>query len=71
MLRNVARIFREDPNSIEQNRSALMARLGASARPAGRVVIGVAELDSAAQKIAGVMDVVHGGMRGRRNSPTP
>src|SRR5947207_13976546 len=39
VLHNVARIFRDDPQSIEQNRKALMARLAASARPAGRVVI--------------------------------
>jgi uncharacterized protein len=69
VLRNVARIFREDPNSIEQNRSALMTRLGASARPTGRVVIGEPELDRAATQIAGVMDVVHGGMRGAPKFP--
>src|SRR3954462_6783573 len=48
VLRHVARLFREDPGSIEQNRSALMARLSESARPAGRVTIGRAELDRAA-----------------------
>ena len=30
--------FRHEPQSVEQNRSALMARLAESARPAGRVV---------------------------------
>src|SRR5262247_3411600 len=40
VLANVARIFRDDPKAIEQNRSALMARLAESARPQGRVVIG-------------------------------
>ncbi len=69
VLRNVARIFREEPKSIEQNRDALMARLSASARPPGRVVIGRPELDSAAQKIAGVIDVVHGGLRGAPKFP--
>ena len=33
VLREVARVFREEPQSIEQNRSALMARLAESARP--------------------------------------
>src|SRR5689334_8682922 len=51
VLENVARIFREDPKSVEQNRSALMQRLSASARPPGRVVIGKAELDRAAQQL--------------------
>src|SRR5436305_13154380 len=39
VLNNVARIFRDDPTSIEHNRSALMQRLAESARPKGRVVI--------------------------------
>src|SRR5438477_8324432 len=48
VLRNVARIFRDDPTSIEHNRSALMQRLAESARPKGRAVVGAAELDRAA-----------------------
>ena len=36
VLREVARVFREEPQSIEQNRSALMARLAESARPQGQ-----------------------------------
>src|ERR1700758_291558 len=35
VLRNVARIFREEPQSVEQNRTALMGRLSVSARPTG------------------------------------
>src|SRR4051812_37821877 len=69
LLRHVARTFRDDPKSIDQNRSALMARLAASARPAGRVVVGLPELDRAAQQIAGVMDSVNGGMRGAPKFP--
>jgi uncharacterized protein YyaL (SSP411 family) len=34
LLREVERVFRQDPQSVEQNRSALMARLAQSARPA-------------------------------------
>src|SRR5512134_599054 len=44
VLREVERVFREEPQSIEQNRSALMARLAESARPKGKVVIGPPEL---------------------------
>ena len=36
VLREVARMFREEPQKIEQNRAALMARLAATARPAGQ-----------------------------------
>ena len=71
VLREVARLFGEEPQSIEQNRSALMARLAESARPQGRVVIGVAELDRAAQQLAGLIDPVHGGLRGAPKFPQP
>ena len=49
LLREVERVFRQDPQSVEQNRSALMARLAERARPQGRVVIGAPELDRAAE----------------------
>src|ERR1700719_2288787 len=71
LLREVARVFRDAPQSVEKNRSALMTRLAASARPQGRVVVGEAELDRAAQQIAGMIDPVHGGMRGAPKFPQP
>src|SRR5690242_2676866 len=71
VLVNVARIFRDDPKAIEQNRSALMARLAEEARPAGRVVIGRGELDRAAQQLGGIIDPVHGGTRGAPKFPQP
>src|SRR3989440_1277581 len=40
LLREIERVFRQEPQSIEQNRSALMARLSASAAPKGRMTIG-------------------------------
>jgi uncharacterized protein len=71
VLRHVARIFREQPNSIEQNRSALMGRLAESARPKGRVVVGAAELDRAARELANFIDAVNGGTRGAPKFPQP
>jgi hypothetical protein len=71
LLREVERVFRQEPQSIEQNRSALMARLAESARPEGRVVIGQAELDRAAHQIAAMIDPVNGGMRGAPKFPQP
>src|SRR5262249_51046283 len=53
VLENVARIFRDDPKAIEQNRSALMARLAEDARPAGRVGSGPAAVRPAAQHVGG------------------
>jgi uncharacterized protein len=71
LLREVERVFRQDPKSVEQNRSALMAHLSESARPQGRVVVGQPELDRAANQIAGLIDHVHGGMRGAPKFPQP
>jgi uncharacterized protein len=71
LLREVERVFRQDPQSVEQNRSALMARLAESARPKGRVVIAAPELDRAASQIAGMIDPVNGGMRGAPKFPQP
>src|SRR5947209_4757550 len=69
VLRNVSRIFHEEPQNVEQNRAAIMARLAESARPQGKVTIGPAELDRAAQQIAGMIDPTHGGLRGAPKFP--
>jgi uncharacterized protein len=69
VLREVSRLFREEPEKIEQNRAALMARLAASARPAGSVTIGIRELDNAAQQLGGIIDPVNGGTRGAPKFP--
>ncbi len=69
VLREVSRVFREEPDKIAQNRVALMERLAEAARPAGRVVIGRNELDQLARQIAGAFDIVHGGLRGAPKFP--
>ncbi|HEY4406394.1 MAG TPA: thioredoxin domain-containing protein, partial [Xanthobacteraceae bacterium] len=69
VLRNVSRIFHEEPQNVEQNRAAIMARLAESARPKGQVTIGAAELDRAAAQIGGLIDPLHGGLRGAPKFP--
>jgi uncharacterized protein YyaL (SSP411 family) len=69
VLREIARLFREEPQKIEHNRSALMERLAAATRPAGSVTIGVAELDNAARQLGGLIDPVNGGTRGAPKFP--
>jgi hypothetical protein len=69
VLREIARIFREEPEKIERNRMTLMQRLEAAARPAGSVTIGQAELDNAARQLAGLIDPVNGGTRGAPKFP--
>ena len=71
MLHEVARLFREEPNKIEQNRAALLARLADKARPAGKVTIGLAELDAAAAQVGNMFDPVNGGLRGAPKFPQP
>jgi len=69
VLREIARLFREEPQKIEHNRAALMERLAAAARPAGTVTIGPAELNNAARQFAGIIDPVNGGTRGAPKFP--
>jgi uncharacterized protein YyaL (SSP411 family) len=69
VLRHVAKIFHEDPNSITHNSSALMARLAETAQPKDRVTLGINELNGAAQQLGGAIDPVHGGIRGAPKFP--
>jgi uncharacterized protein YyaL (SSP411 family) len=69
VLREVARLFREEPAKIEQNRAALMHRLAERAHPQDRVVLGRTELDDVARRAGGVIDPVHGGMQGAPKFP--
>ena len=71
VLREVARLFRDEPQRIDHNRLALMTRLAEKARPPDRVTIGVRELDDTARQIAGAIDPVNGGLRGAPKFPNP
>jgi uncharacterized protein YyaL (SSP411 family) len=71
VLQEISRLFRDDPERINNNRQALMNRLAEKARPAGKVTIGAQELDEAARQIAGAMDPIHGGIRGAPKFPNP
>jgi uncharacterized protein YyaL (SSP411 family) len=69
VLREIARLFREEPEKIEQNRAALMERLAGAARMPGMVTMGIAELNNAAQQLGGIIDPVNGGTRGAPKFP--
>jgi uncharacterized protein len=71
LLREVARLFKEEPDKIAQNRVALLARLSDRARPEGKVTIGLPELDSAARQVGNMIDTTHGGLRGAPKFPQP
>ncbi len=71
ILREVSRMFKEEPGKIEQNRAALLARLADKARPAGKVTIGLKELDAAAKQVGNMFDPANGGLRGAPKFPQP
>jgi uncharacterized protein YyaL (SSP411 family) len=69
VLHEIARLFREEPQKIEQNRAALMERLAATARSSGTAAIGITGLDNAARQLGGLIDPVNGGTRGAPKFP--
>jgi len=71
VLREVARLFREEPGRIEQNRAALLSRLADKGRPAGKMTVGLKELDAAAMQLGNMFDQINGGLRGAPKFPQP
>ena len=71
VLREVARLFRDEPKRIEHNRATLLSRLAEKALPAGKVTVGLKELDAAAMQIGNMFDQVNGGLRGAPKFPQP
>jgi uncharacterized protein YyaL (SSP411 family) len=69
VLREVARLFRDEPDKIERNRAALLSRLAVRARPAGKVTISLGDLDAAAAQLGNAFDSVNGGLRGAPKFP--
>ena len=71
VLHSVARIFRDEPEKIAQNRASLLANLSQKAQAQGKVVIAEKELDAAARQIGNMFDSVNGGLRGAPKFPQP
>jgi uncharacterized protein YyaL (SSP411 family) len=69
VLRQIARIYRDEPDKVGKNRDALIAALHQKARPAGKVTIGVQELDQLAKQFLGLIDLEKGGIRGAPKFP--
>ena len=69
VLREVARVFREEPKNVDHNRNALMKKLAETATPKDKVTIGRSQLDQAAQRLGGLIDPVHGGIGGAPKFP--
>jgi len=69
VLRELSRLFRDEPGTIAQNRDALMARLSEKARAAGRADIARPQLDNFAMQVARLIDTTNGGLRGAPKFP--
>jgi uncharacterized protein YyaL (SSP411 family) len=69
VLREIARLFREEHSRIDQNRRVLMARLAERARPPDKVIVGADELDALAGRVLDMMDAENGGLRGAPKFP--
>jgi uncharacterized protein YyaL (SSP411 family) len=68
VLREVSRVFRDEPEKIDNNRKAIVARLTARAQAAA-ASLGRDELDRLAVRIANLFDPTHGGLRGAPKFP--
>jgi uncharacterized protein len=62
LMKEIARLFRDEPERINHNRTGLMAALATKPAPAGQVSVGAAELDAAAAAIGRAFDHTNGGL---------
>jgi uncharacterized protein YyaL (SSP411 family) len=69
VLREFARVFREEPDKIANSRNAIMGKLKETNSSGRKVNIGPDELDQAAAALARMMDPVNGGLRGAPKFP--
>ena len=69
VLREIARLFRDEPARIDHNRRALMRELKERTQSQAGAAIGVGQLDDIAQRVAEHMDPIHGGLRGAPKFP--
>ena len=61
ILEEVARLYRDEPQRIEHNRTALMQALATKPRSQHNAALGPADLDAASAAIARAFDHTHGG----------
>jgi uncharacterized protein YyaL (SSP411 family) len=71
VLENVARIYRTEPDRVQQNVTALQEALSRLAQPAAGTDIDLAVVDQVAERLAKEVDQVHGGIGGAPKFPSP
>ena len=72
VLREVARIFRAEPDRIAHNRRLLVERLAENAHAPGvDGAVGLGDLDRIGERLVAAFDPVHGGLQGAPKFPNP
>ena len=69
VLREMARLFAQEPDGIAKNTAAILGALGKMSRPKAGGPVSRAILDRIAQHLAREVDTVEGGMRGAPKFP--
>ena len=69
LLHTIARLYRDEPHKIMQNRDALLSKLAERSRSNAAAQLGAGELNNAAASIARATDPVNGGLRGAPKFP--
>ena len=68
-LREIARIFKDEPDKVTQNATAITAHLQPRSAPDGQAQLGEAFLAASAGRLVSAMDPVHGGIQGAPKFP--
>jgi uncharacterized protein YyaL (SSP411 family) len=71
LLREIARLVREEPGRVAHNRQALLTHLRAAVRAAPDASLGREWLGQVGQALARAFDPVHGGLKGAPKFPNP
>ncbi len=71
VLKQLSDVYHHDPVKVLQSVQAIRARLEKAARPAGDVTISREDLAIVGERLTGVLDPVHGGLKGAPKFPQP
>jgi uncharacterized protein YyaL (SSP411 family) len=71
VLKEIARIYRDEPDKVRQNATALKQALAPKFEPGPDAIPGDAALDDLARRLLQLIDPTHGGIRGAPKFPQP
>ncbi|WP_112661949.1 thioredoxin domain-containing protein [Microvirga flavescens] len=71
VLQEIARLYQAEPERIDRNRLAITEALGKGLTPKAGESLSLTDLDRIGESIAGIIDPVHGGLKGAPKFPNP